>query len=177
MQMITMYPNQVSTWNDLTKNAPTFYALIDNSVNYMFVQAGEVIALFIMGLAVYAVYKLRTQLTADLLVYLSATSLFLIVYILPLMHERYFFPAEVFFLLLAFYRPRLAFITFGLQIAALATYDSYFFGKTFLTLWPDSLFMLAMLIYVLYDLSGQVFANRDTTHEETGLAPSELKAS
>jgi Gpi18-like mannosyltransferase len=167
MQMILTYYNQMNLYTALSMNAPTFYVLINNSVDNLFNPGGIVIAAFILGLAVYIVYKLRTQLTTDLLVYLSAASLLLIPYLLPKMHERYFYPAEVFFLLVAFYRPRLAFITIGLQIATLATYDNFLFnGRSFLSLPNDSLLMLAMIIYVFYDLSRLVFANREIVPTE-----------
>ncbi len=177
VEMIMMYPNQVGSFDYLSMNAPSFYALIDNSVNYLFNPAGVVVAAAIVILAVFAVYKLHPRLNADLLVSLAAACLLLIPYVLPKMHERYFYPAEVFFLLIAFYRPRLAFITLGLQISALATYDVYFFGNTFLSLTTDSLVMLAMLIYVLYDLANQLFSNREIHHEETQSTPFETKIS
>jgi Gpi18-like mannosyltransferase len=159
-QLLSVYVNQVGSFDSLTLNAPTFYALIDNSVNYLFNPAGVVIAAAIVMMAVFTVYKMRPVLNPDLLVGLAAVCLLLLPYILPMMHERYFFPAEVFFLLFAFYRPRLAFVPVVLQIAAMATYSSYFFGNTFLPLSADSLVMLTVIVFVLYDIGRMLMTGR-----------------
>ena len=150
----------MESFDQLTLNAPTFYALIDNSVNYLFNNAGVIVAGALVMLAVYALYKLRPNLTPDLMVTLAAVCLLLIVYLLPKMHERYFFPAEVFFLLAAFYRPRLAWVVVALQVTALSTYVSYFFGGTFLPLPIASLVNLAVLVLVLMDAGRLALANR-----------------
>jgi Gpi18-like mannosyltransferase len=160
-QLLMIYVNQVGSFDALTLDAPTFYALIDNSVNYLFNLGGVIIAAAIVMIAVFTVYKMRPFLKPDLLVGLAAACLLLVTYILPMMHERYFFPAEVFFLLFAFYRPRIAFVPIGLQITALVTYSDYFFGRTFLPLTTDSLIMLALLVFVLYDIAKMLIEGRE----------------
>ncbi len=159
-ELLLLYLNQVNTFPNLTLNAPSFYALIDNSVNYLFNPVGIILAIMLVLMAVMAIYKLRPRLDPDLLVGLSAACLLFVPYILPKMHERYFYPAEVFYTLLAFFRPRLSFVAVALQIAALATYNNYLFGRTFLALSTDSLVMLALVVYVLYDQARQVMASR-----------------
>ncbi len=159
-QLLAVYANQVGSFDSLSLNAPTFYALIDNSVNYLFNTAGVIIAAAIVMTLVYVVYKACPILDMDLLVGLAAACLLILPYILPMMHDRYFYPAEVFFLLFAFLRPRMAFIAVGLQIAALATYSAYFFGTTFLSLSSDSLLMLALLAIAAYDVYKMVAVAR-----------------
>ncbi len=157
-QLLALYANQVGSFDSLTLNAPTFYALIDNSVNYLFNTGGVIIAAAIVMTLVYALYKLRPYLDQDLLVGLAAACLLILPYILPMMHDRYFYPAEVFFLLFAFFRPRVSFVAAGLQIAALVTISYYFFGTSFLPLSTDSLFMLALVIFVTYEVARMVAA-------------------
>jgi len=166
-ELLLIYPNQVGSFPNLTLNAPTFYALIDNSVNYLFNPVGILLAAVIVMLIVYAVYKLRPRLHLDLMVGMAAACLLLLPYILPKMHERYFYPAEVFFLLFAFYRPRLAFVPVVLQITALVTYSYYFFGYSFLSLTTDSLIMLGLLIYLLYDQAHRIMESREPASTPT----------
>ncbi len=159
-ELLLLYYNQVGAFSDLSLNAPTFYALVDPTVNYLFNSAGVLVAFMLVLAVVYALYKLNPPLDDGLLINLAAVCLLFVPYILPKMHERYFYPAEVFFLLAAFYRPRLAFVPVILQIAALATYNNYLFGRTFLSLSTDSLLMLAVLVYCMYDLAQQVMLRR-----------------
>ncbi len=159
-QLLAVYVNQVGSFDALTLNAPTFYALIDNSVNYLFNTGGVVIAAAIVMTLVYVLYKVRPFLDPDLLIGLAAACLLILPYILPMMHDRYFFLAEVFFLLFAFFRPRISFVAVGLQIAALVTYSYYFFGTSFLPLPTDSLLMLALLIFASYQVARMVAAGK-----------------
>lgn len=167
-ELIMLYPNQVDSFDQLSLNAPTFYALIDNSVNYLFNNAGIIVAGMLVSLAVYGVYKLHPQLTPDVMVTLASVCLVLIVYLLPKMHERYFFPAEVFFVLAAFYRPRLTWVVVALQVTALSTYSSYFFGSTFLPLNYASLINLVVLVYIMMDAGRLVMANRSQSANPSG---------
>jgi Gpi18-like mannosyltransferase len=151
--LLTLYVGQVNSFEQLTLNAPTFYAFIDQSVFYLFKTVGIVLAIAILMMGIWGVYKLRPRIHPELILHLMASTSLLAVYILPMMHERYFIVAEVFCLLLAFYRPRLAGLVIGLQILALSTTSSYFYGTTFLTVPTASLMMLVLLVWLLYDLA------------------------
>ncbi len=159
-QLLLVYFNQVTSFDNLTLNAPSFYALIDNSVNYLFIPVGEVLAFAIVMILIFTVYKMRPCLNDDVLVGMASVCLLLLPYILPLMHERYYFSAEVFLLLFAIYRPRLSFVAVGLQITTLAAYSYYFFGWTFMSLQEGSLIVLALLVYTFYEGARMLTAAR-----------------
>jgi Gpi18-like mannosyltransferase len=159
-QLLLLYARQVDSFDQLSLNAPTLYAFWDNSVNYLFNNAGVIAAAGIMLLAVWGVFRLKPNLTPELMLGLAAASQLMIVYLLPKMHERYFFPAEVFLLLAAFYRPRLAWAVVALQVTTLSTYVAYFFGSTFLPLTTASLLNLVVLVWVGYDQARLVMASR-----------------
>jgi len=151
-QLLTLFFTQVGSFDNLTLNAPTLYALMDGSVNYLFNPVGVLLALAVTGLLAYAIAALKPVLNGAVSLHLSACAVLLVPYLLPKMHERYFFPAEALTLLLAFYRSRLAFIPLVLQITALSTYNNYLFGRTYLPLPIASLINLAVIIYLAYDL-------------------------
>ena len=54
-------------------------------------------------------------------------------FLLPKMHERYFFPAAVFAIVLAFYRPRSALIALLFQLTVLLSYLPYLKGYPVVT--------------------------------------------
>ncbi len=167
-QLLTLFFTQVGSFENLTLNAPTLYALIDGSVNYLFNPVGILLALAVTGLLAYAISALKPVLNATVGLHLSACSVLLVPYLLPKMHERYFFPAEALTLLLAFYRPRLAFIPVILQITALSTYNNYLFGRTFLPLPIASLINLAVIIYLAYDLAKILRPAEEQVQLQTG---------
>lgn len=152
-ELLTLYVGQVTSFEQLTLNAPTAYALINPSVFYLFKVAGVILALALLMIGIWAIYRMHPRLDERLLLHLLTSSALLSVYLLPMMHERYFIVAEVFCLVLAFYRPRLAGLVIGLQILSLSTTSSYFFGSTFLSLANASLIMLALLVWLVYDLA------------------------
>lgn len=152
-ELLTMFFYLANTFEEITLNGPTMYALLNNSAAYLLNTPGILVAFAIVMLAVFAVYKLRPKMDTELIIHLSTCAVLLTPYVLPKMHERYFYAAEVFCLLLAFYRPRLAFLVIGLQVAALSTYDRYLFGDTFLSLANASLLMLAILTWLIYDVA------------------------
>ena len=65
-----------------------------------------------------AIHRSRLRITPDRIVFLAAFAVLLAPYLLPKMHDRYFFAAEVFSLLLAFRCPRYWYAPVVLQLAA-----------------------------------------------------------
>ncbi len=171
-ELLTLFFNQVGSFDALTLNAPTIYALIDGSVNYLFNPVGVLLGLVITATLAYAISILKPNFDSTIILHLSACAVLLVPFILPKMHERYFFLAEVLSLLLVFYRPRLAFIPAVLQITAFSTYNNYLFGYTFLSLPMASLINLAVIIYLGYDLAKVI----RPTMEQPQIQPGNISA-
>lgn len=62
------------------------------------------------------------NLSDDVLVFLATFSVVLIPYILPRMHERYWFPAEVISIVMAFYIPKYSWIPVWLWFISAVSY-------------------------------------------------------
>ena len=73
----------------------------------------------------------RLEMTRDTVVFLAVLSLLLTPFFLPKMHDRYFFPADVFAIVLAFYRPRLWYVPVVVGAASLTAYahSSFFYEE------------------------------------------------
>ena len=158
--LLMVYFGQMDNFSYLNMNAPTFYALLDQAVYAEFSLAGIVLAAGVLLIVIAALYKLRPVITADMLLSLAALSLLITPYILPKMHERYFYPAEGFSLILAFYRPRTVLAPVILQAVALCTYHTYFFSQTIVPLPILAFVMLAPIGIVLYDFYRQLKTER-----------------
>ena len=119
--LLLIYPGQTVEHSFLSRGAPTLWSWISNDW-YAFWPLGLLLAaLPVLGVAAL-VAKSRTALDDERLVTLAAGSLLLLPFILPKMHERYFFPAEVFALLLAFWRPRLCWAPVALSLVSAQVY-------------------------------------------------------
>jgi Gpi18-like mannosyltransferase len=171
LDLLRIYPIQVGYRYALTMNAPTLYALLDNSAIKLFDPAGMLFAVFAIILGIYAIYKAAPLLNNDLLVTLATASVLFVPYLLPRMHERYFFLAEVFCLLLAFYHPKTFLIPVMMQVVTWSTYRGYFFGQLLFPLSTGALVMLIALIYLAYYLVIEIKESQLRTH----IAPSDSK--
>ena len=103
--LLMIYVGQAGEYRDLSLNAPNLYQWIPNAY-YDFYPIGIAFAaVVVLGIA-YFVSKSRVKITVDRLVFMATFSVLIMPYLLPKMHDRYFFPADVISIILAFYYPR-----------------------------------------------------------------------
>jgi Gpi18-like mannosyltransferase len=145
INILNIYPKQSEQFNGyLTLNAPSLYTWIPNSAFQYFNKAGillaaaGVIGLIIVGL----IYKKFSQM--EVLIF-ATLMLFIIPFLLPQMHERYFYPAEIAALVLAFAKPRFAWIVVAMQVITLFAYIPFLFGTTPVSMKVLTLGVLAII--------------------------------
>ena len=103
--LLAIYPSQTTEHRELTMALANPYQWISDDWYAWWPLGAAVTAAVVWGVTV-AVRRSRAELTGEMLVTLSTLSLLLVPYLLPKMLGRYFFPADVFTVLLAFWRPR-----------------------------------------------------------------------
>lgn len=100
----------------LAVNVSNLYVFIPNEYYSQGVILGVLIAGVIISLWV-AVYAKRIRIfTPEIILFSTFVSVALVPFLLPKMHDRYFYPADVLSLLAVFYFPRLWFLALGYQI-------------------------------------------------------------
>ncbi|MBX7204714.1 MAG: hypothetical protein K1X81_04780 [Bacteroidia bacterium] len=150
--LLTIYLGQASsTAHLLTANAPSVYALMPHANPDLFSKLGlGFTALFIAAFFLLYRYKKNKGKLNDLFLFTAALSLLLIPYFLPRMHERYFFAADVFLLVLAFRWPRLWFAPVVCGLASLLSYFPFLFDRLpvpFVYLSLPLLLLCGVLVY------------------------------
>ena len=130
----------------LTMNAPSVYAFVSAQQDLGIIRSAGIL---FAGAAVlvlsYALTLRAVVLDQRRLVLLAAVSAILVPFVLPAMHERYFFPADVFALVAAFWVPRrIWYVPALLQFTSFETYQSYLFGANT----RIDLRILAVLVFV-----------------------------
>lgn len=111
--------------HSFTYNAPTPYAWLpaDASSLWKYVGLG-LAAVVVIAFGIWLLSRRRT-LSAPEIVLVAATSVLVIAMLLPDMHERYFYLAEVLAVVAAFIDRRFIIVAAALQVASLSTYLRY----------------------------------------------------
>ena len=165
--LLMIYFGQADEFRYLNMNAPNLYQWIPNAY-YDFYPVGMAFtAMVALGIA-YFVYKSRVKITADRLVFLATFSVLVMPYFLPKMHERYFFPADVIAIILAFYCPRYWYVPVVIGSVSFLAYRSFvhmpfLFNIAILPQWLPA--VLLLLIAVLGRQFLLVFSDKSSTHE------------
>jgi Gpi18-like mannosyltransferase len=126
----------VGQFRVLSFNAPNLYIIVPAE----FYETGMVVGLliFFIGMATWGWNNWRTNfpLTHRNIILAAFTSLALVPFLLPKMHERYFYPADVFSLVAALFIPEIWFIPIAYQVISLLSYIPFLFGMNLQTVIP-----------------------------------------
>jgi Gpi18-like mannosyltransferase len=106
IELLLIYFNQTNQYKELAKGAANFYQYIPNNFYDIVVPMGLLLTVTAILIFVYIIYKNKLEITSDRLIYLATISVLFMPYLLPKMHERYFYPADILSILFAFYFPR-----------------------------------------------------------------------
>lgn len=127
MDVLTIYLNQANEFQIPSFNSPNWYLFVPQSEYRLALLAGVTIAALILLAWLYVYGWRKYTFSPDLLIFTSLVSVALTPFILPKMHDRYFYPADVFSILLAFYRPRYWFIAVAYQMISTLAYSVFLF--------------------------------------------------
>lgn len=122
VEAMTIYLQQAGYFQELSMNAPNLYVFAPDSLYAVGTAAGLLLAAAsALGLA--ALPRVSGAVMDNRAKILAATMFVaLMPFLLPKMHDRYFFAADVFAILLAVYAPRLWFVPVLFQASSLAAY-------------------------------------------------------
>ncbi|MBU6464013.1 MAG: hypothetical protein KGK01_09460 [Bradyrhizobium sp.] len=124
--ILTVYFNQAETFARLSMNAANMWLFVPNRFYGAGVAAGMIISAA-AGLAV-SIIAARTENLRKIehLVPVAALSLILMPFLLPKMHDRYFYAFEVMAIVLACLKPRFAAVAVVAQINGVIAYLTYY---------------------------------------------------
>ena len=127
LDVFTVYLDQANELQIPSFNAPNWYVFVPQSTYQVSMPVGFAVA-FLAGLA-WLWLSARSQLSLGpgMLVYLSLVSTALVPFLLPKMHDRYFYPADVFSIVAAFHWPRLWFLPVAYQVISGLAYSIFLF--------------------------------------------------
>jgi Gpi18-like mannosyltransferase len=162
--VLEIYPNQASLFNGhLTLNAPNIYQWVPNStfpyLNHMGIGVAVAACIFILLVALQ--HKKFSQ--KDILL-CTTLVLYVVPFLLPAMHERYFFPAGIASVVLAFAYPSRIYagIAVLMQIVTLFSYCPFLFGTKPIPFTILSFLVLVIISVLVADYIGLAKNELDT---------------
>lgn len=125
--VFTIYLNQANEFQIPSFNAPNWYIFApQSSYNYV-LSVGLAVSILILSAWIWVCVRRKFLLRSDILLYLSLMSVILVPFLLPKMHDRYFYPADVFSIVTAFFLPNLWFVAVAYQIISSLAYSIFLF--------------------------------------------------
>lgn len=127
-EVINVYLGRTTAGKALTHNAATLYAFIPRTALELL--SGPGIALAAIVVVAWLIYTWRTTrgLNHGTFLLLGTVSVTLTAFVLPNMHERYFYPADTLSIPLAFWFPELWFVPVLFQVISGLSYSVYLLG-------------------------------------------------
>jgi len=125
--VLTVYLQQGQYFNYLSAGAPNFYIFIPNNYT-QFVWIGLAVACIGLGLWIFFTTRDKRGFDNKKLIQLALISLVLSPFLLPKMHDRYFYPVDVFSLVLAFCAIEFWFLPIAYQIVSGLSYIGFLLG-------------------------------------------------
>lgn len=122
LELLLVYFNQANIYKELAKGIPNLYQWIPNEYYNIVAPLGVIITTLVIFLLAFIVAKSKLEINHDRLIHLATISVLLVPYILPKMHQRYFYPADICSIILAFYLPQYRWVAIVVQLASLFSY-------------------------------------------------------
>jgi Gpi18-like mannosyltransferase len=149
-ELLTIYLSQSASVERLAPSAPNLYVWLPQNLFDMLLPAGLVWASAVILIFVLFAYKARPQMSPGLLIDLSTISVLLIPYILPKMHQRYSFPADIFSIVFGLSHPRYLIVPIFVQLVSLLSYLPYLFGYGVVSTPVLAIIQLVPLVMVVH---------------------------
>jgi Gpi18-like mannosyltransferase len=144
-----------SSGSSLTLNAPTFYQWFPANTSAYWKWIGVLLAGIIVAVVGVLILMSKESLTLAVQLKIALVFVLVIPFLLPDMHERYFYLADVISIAYAFYFPRAFYIAVVMQLCSLVSYAPYLLGHEVVSL---KLVAGAVLVIALISLADLVLA-------------------
>lgn len=155
VDMLTLYLTQAGyPSSSLSLSAPTLFQLIAVPKQQLLPwnHAGIILTLGVVLILSFVVLASKKKMTNEIILKLALAFVLIVPFLLPEMHERYFYLADVLSLVYAFYFPRYFFVPLAVQLCSLESYMPFLMQTTVIGQPYLALLMGAIITVVLWDL-------------------------
>ena len=129
LDLLTIYLRQTALFSQLTVNAPNLYIFVPWEVAEPALRIGFIVAFSTLTAWIIFTALDKREITPERMVLMALISVSLTPFVLPRMHERYFYPADALSLIVAFFNPDLWIVPFAFQLSSGLASAVYLKGK------------------------------------------------
>lgn len=151
LECLLVYANQTQTYNSLNLNFPNIYSLINGSEKYLS-KLGIVLLVVIFALVFWYIVKKKIKFNFESILLLSIWSIVICTFLLPYMHERYMFAADVLSLIYVIIYKRNFLIALGIEFISLVSYTMFLFNNYGIPSYVLAFIFLTIVIYLTKDV-------------------------
>lgn len=141
--LLTVYVSQSKLYSSLCMSIPNLYAFLGNVSSEPLGKAGVIFAGGVVLMLLFVLYRKPYMFTPDILVTMGLLFAILMPFILPHMHERYYYLADIVSLVFAFYFPKKIYAAVIMCVTSACATANYLFGLAY---YPQQLLAIAVLI-------------------------------
>jgi Gpi18-like mannosyltransferase len=149
-ELLTIYREQADAYSQLTMNAPSVYAWIDarEGIGY----GATVVGMVVIAVAMAAAWRRMNVNDPGALVRSATFFLILVPFVLPHMHERYFYLADAMSVVYAVTQPRRWYLPVLVITASTFAYWPFLYGREPVSLGWLALLMATALLVTAWDV-------------------------
>jgi Gpi18-like mannosyltransferase len=149
-ELLTLYVYQVNMFRDkLSMSAPSIYAWLPGEEYGFLIPWATLLALIILLSLSLLAWKKLSSMGRDQILALAFLSVLIAPFVLPKMHERYFYPADAFAILFGFYFPQFFYVPIIMISVSLFSFFPYLYGYPIAPIPYLTTILLVMIIYLL----------------------------
>jgi hypothetical protein len=151
----------------LTANAPSFYQWLPAGAPGYWKWVGIGLAALLVAVVSALVWASKQRLTLEIILKITLVFAITIPFLLPEMHERYAYLADVVSIIYAFFFPRFFFIALIQQLCSLLSYAPYLLNTEIISLALVAVAVLIIAAITLADLIRTLYPGlkKDTTEQ------------
>ena len=147
--IITIYLGQVGQFRVLSKNAPNLYIFMPDSFYDIGLKIGLGIFLLAMGTWGWINWRAHIKGTYRQIMLMALAVLVLVPFVLPKMHDRYFYPVDVFSYAVIIFAPEMWFVPLFYQLISSLSYSAFLLGAPIGVVMFAALVNTGVTIYIL----------------------------
>jgi Gpi18-like mannosyltransferase len=154
--ILSIYLGQVGQFRILSNNAPNLYIFIPNSFYDVGLWIGLCVFFIVMLIWGWVNWRSKISLSHRQIMLMALVALTLVPFVLPKMHERYYYPVDVFSYAMIIFAPEMWFVPLLYQLISSLSYSVFLLGapKTFVML--AALINMGVTIYILQKQSSSL---------------------
>ncbi len=147
--ILSIYFGQLGQFRYLSKDAPNLYIFVPNSFYDTGLRIG--LGIFVLALAIlgWTNWRAKITFTHRQIILMALAVLSLVPFVLPKMHDRYFYPVDVFSYAAIIFIPEMWFVPLLYQLISGLSYSAFLLGAPIIVIMIAALINTGTTIYIL----------------------------